>query len=137
MRVSASKSLAIMTRTFFSFASEKRSTSSGSAPSVSGYWTRIAKHSASLISLTTFFTSNSLTAIPSGLARVWTTAFVCGCAAASIRKIASSELLDVLLANVIASAAAVASSSIDAFAIARPVKSLTIVWKANSASNLP
>ena len=40
-------------------------------------------------------------------------------------------------ASVIASAAAVASSSIDAFAIAIPVRSQTIVWKLTSASSRP
>jgi hypothetical protein len=39
--------------------------------------------------------------------------------------------------SVIASAAAVASSSIDALAIAMPVRSLTMVWKLISASNRP
>ena len=37
----------------------------------------------------------------------------------------------------IASAAAVASSSRDAFAISRPVRSLIMVWKFSSASSLP
>ncbi len=40
-------------------------------------------------------------------------------------------------ASVIASAAAVASSSIDALAIAIPVRSVTIVWKLTSASSRP
>ena len=40
-------------------------------------------------------------------------------------------------ASVIASAAAVASSSIDALAIAMPVRSQTIVWKLISASRRP
>ena len=39
--------------------------------------------------------------------------------------------------SVIASAAAVASSSIDALAIAMPVRSQTIVWKFTSASSRP
>jgi len=36
-----------------------------------------------------------------------------------------------------ASAAAVASSSSDAFAMGRPVRSATIVWKLSSASSRP
>ena len=40
-------------------------------------------------------------------------------------------------ASAIASAAAVASSSIDALAIAIPVRSVIIVWKLTSASSLP
>ena len=38
---------------------------------------------------------------------------------------------------VMASAAAVASSSIEALAMSRAVSSLTIVWKFNSASRRP
>jgi hypothetical protein len=41
------------------------------------------------------------------------------------------------LASVIASAAAVASSSIEALAIAMPVRSQTMVWKLISASRRP
>ncbi len=39
--------------------------------------------------------------------------------------------------SVIASAAAVPSSSIEALAISRPVKSATMVWKFSSASSRP
>ena len=42
-----------------------------------------------------------------------------------------------LYANSIASAAAVASSNKDAFAIGNPVNSVTRVWKLNNDSNLP
>ncbi|MDT4851554.1 hypothetical protein FQZ97_857380 [compost metagenome] len=41
------------------------------------------------------------------------------------------------LASVIASAAAVASSSMDALAMAMPVRSVTMVWKFTSASMRP
>ena len=41
------------------------------------------------------------------------------------------------IASVIASAAAVASSSIDALAMAMPVRSVTMVWKFSSASIRP
>ena len=40
-------------------------------------------------------------------------------------------------ARVIASAAAVPSSSIEAFAVASPVRSATMVWKFSSASSRP
>ena len=48
-------------------------------------------------------------------------------------------LLDLVIRwhKVIASAAAVASSSIDALAIAIPVRSVTMVWKFTSASSRP
>ena len=55
----------------------------------------------------------------------------------STRKTASSPPCQTLLASVIDSAAAVASSSIEALATSRPVKSVTTVWKANIASNRP
>ncbi len=41
------------------------------------------------------------------------------------------------LASVMASAAAVASSSMDAFAMAMPLRSQTMVWKLISASSRP
>ena len=44
---------------------------------------------------------------------------------------------DARRASVIASAAAVPSSSIDAFAVASPVRSVTMVWKFSSASSRP
>jgi len=43
----------------------------------------------------------------------------------------------VRLISVIASAAAVASSNMEAFAMSRPVRSETAVWKFSSASSLP
>ena len=55
------------------------------------------------------------------------TARVCGWTFLSIRNTASSLPLNDRRANVIASAAAVPSSSIDALAIGRPVKSHTAV----------
>jgi len=52
-------------------------------------------------------------------------------------KRASSPSLVLRLARVIASAAAVGSSSIEALQMGNPVRSLTIVWKVKSASSLP
>jgi hypothetical protein len=74
--------------------------------------------------------------MPSGAARVHTTSIVCGCASASMRK--TSPALPFKRCNIaIASAAAVASSSSDAFASSMPVRSLTIVWKLSNASSRP
>ena len=50
---------------------------------------------------------------------------------------ASSPSLVLRRASVIASAAAVGSSSIEALQIGRPVRSLTIVWNVKRASSLP
>ena len=71
--------------------------------------------------------SNSTISIASGLARVATTAFVCGCKNLSIKKTAESAPLNTRRAKVMASAAAVDSSSIEAFAIGSAVKSQTAV----------
>ena len=53
------------------------------------------------------------------------------------RRTRCSSTTDAQRSSVIASAAAVASSSIDALAIAMPVRSETIVWKLTSASSRP
>ena len=55
------------------------------------------------------------------------TALTCGCSWASIKMQASSLPCHTRLARVIASAAAVASSSIEAFAICKPVRSVITV----------
>ena len=74
--------------------------------------------------------------MPSGRARVATTARVCGCrsvatASTSLPVRATACAID------IASAAAVASSSSEALAISMPVSSVTSVWKFSSASSRP
>ena len=66
-----------------------------------------------------------------------TTALVCGCTCSSIKKTASSLNFEARRASVIASAAAVLSSSIEAFEILSAVSSHTIVWNAKSASSRP
>ena len=75
--------------------------------------------------------------MPSGFARVSTTALVCGCTCSSIKKTASSLNFEARRAKVIASAAAVPSSNIEALEIFSAVNSQIIVWKANSASKRP
>ena len=64
------------------------------------------------------------------------TLMVCGKHISSTKKLLDFDL-ETLLAKVIASAAAVASSNNEAFEISKPVRSLTIVWKFIRASNLP
>ena len=71
--------------------------------------------------------SLSITLIFNGLALVSITALTCGCKLESITNAASSLPCHTRRASVIASAAAVASSSMEAFAIANPVKSVTAV----------
>ena len=72
----------------------------------------------------------------SGAARVRTTSSVCGSTSSATNKLVLL-LRPTRAASVMASAAAVASSSIDALEIAMPVRSLTIVWKLTRASMRP
>ena len=74
--------------------------------------------------------------MPIGSARVAITAKVCGCVSESTTNTFDS-LFDVRRIRVIASAAAVDSSSSEALAISKPVKSVTMVWKLISASRRP
>jgi hypothetical protein len=67
---------------------------------------------------------------------VRSTASVCGCTSESTK----NDLVfaaDTRSASAIASAAAVASSSNEALATSRPVRSQIMVWKLNSASSRP
>ena len=74
--------------------------------------------------------------MPIGSARAATTAIVWGWVSASTKKAGAGCLVDRRI-SVIASAAAVDSSSMDAPAISIPVRSVTIVWKLRSASSRP
>ena len=75
--------------------------------------------------------------MPRASARVCTTAIVCGWQYSSTRYTGSRLTLLTASVSAIASAAAVASSSSDAFAISSPVRSDTMVWKLSSASSRP
>ena len=80
--------------------------------------------------------SPTTTWMPKGSARVATTAMVCGWQSESMKN-TSESLEPPRWAIAMASAAAVPSSSSDAPASGRPVRSLTIVWKLSSASRRP
>ncbi len=73
--------------------------------------------------------------MPSGAARVASTASACGRQRESARN--TLPVRAARRARVIASAAAVASSSREAPATASPVRSSTMVWKFSSASSRP
>ena len=79
------------------------------------------------------------TSIPSGLARVRTMSIVWGWQASETKKVRWAEVSPSLRRwhIIMASAADVPSSSIDALEISRPVRSQTIVWKLRSASRRP
>ena len=102
-------------------------------PVLAGYCTSAAKQSCWASSSGSEPTS---TVSPSGVARVRMTSIVCGWQSALTRKVSLLDLTE-RLASVMASAAAVASSSMEALAMSRPVRSQTIVWKFNSASSRP
>ena len=65
--------------------------------------------------------------MPSGSARVFTTSIVCGNTSSATAKTREAFFAE-RWQSVIASAADVASSSIEALAMASPVRSVTIVW---------
>ena len=74
--------------------------------------------------------------MPSGARRVWMTSMVCGWQSPATIRVWLLDLTE-RLARVTASAAAVASSSMLALAIAMPVRSQTMVWKLTKASMRP
>ena len=74
--------------------------------------------------------------MPIASARVRTTSIVWGRVSASTTK-GPVALRLARRTSVIASAAAVASSSSDALAVGRPARSATTVWKLSSASSRP
>ena len=80
--------------------------------------------------------SPTTTSMPSGSARAATTAMVCGWHSESTKKTLPVWRVE-RRSSVIASAAAVPSSSIEALVISMPVRSHTIVWKLSSASSRP
>ena len=69
----------------------------------------------------------TITSMPMATARACTTAMVCGWQSASTKNTGESDLV-ARRAMVMASAAAVPSSSSDALASGRPVRSATRVW---------
>jgi len=81
--------------------------------------------------------------MPSGSARVCITAMVCGWVSAwtqnTVRRCAAAPSAPRACSThiIMASAAAVASSSSDALAIGSAVRSSTMVWKLSSASSRP
>ena len=75
--------------------------------------------------------------MPRTSARVRTTAMVCGWQRSSTRYARRPLWLETASVKCIASAAAVASSSREAFAISSPVRSDTTVWKVSNASSRP
>ena len=80
--------------------------------------------------------SPTTTSMSRGSARAATTAMVCGWHSASTKNTFPAWRVE-RRRRVIASAAAVPSSSMEALVISMPVRSHTIVWKLSSASSRP
>ena len=99
-----------------------RERSSVTAPLRPGYCSSMAK----LSSPSASSALHSLTVMPKGRARVWITSSVCGSTSRSTRNVVDFDL-PTRSASVMASAAAVASSSIEALAIGKAVKSQIMV----------
>ncbi len=133
-RVMASRSAATVARAPRSWAAAITGWWSRTWPLAPGYCSSTPKISASGSPADVSWT---MTGRPIASIRVRTTASVCGSTSASTTTAASWPTLDTRRISVTASAAAVASSSIEALAVVRPVSSLTAVWKFSSASSRP
>jgi hypothetical protein len=105
---------------------------SRSRPSVSGHCTCAPN----TVDASNAAASATTTSMPIQVARVRMTAMTCGWTEASTRK-RFEAWRDARRSTPSASAAAVASSSSDALAIGRPVRSTTICWKFSSDSRRP
>ncbi len=109
---------------------------SSTSPDSSGYCSKIPKGTASSCPAISP-TGPTRTSIPSGSARALTTSIVCGRQRSLTKNRFEPLFVRTRCISVIASAAAVASSSSEAFATSIPVRSATIVWKFRSDSSRP
>ncbi len=108
---------------------------SRASPQTSGVCTRMPKTSSdhAIASSDTVFT-----AIPSGSARPSTTTRVCGKQVSATRNtLAAAGFFETRRSSVMASPAAVPSSSSEAFATSMAVRSRTTVWKLRRPSSRP
>ena len=137
MTHAASRSAAKTARPFTACTRSTTADGSRSAPLDPGYWTSTPNTSSPGASrANASYGSPTVTSIPSGAARVRTTAIVCGWQSASTKNLADFDF-DTRRAIAIASAVAVASSSSEALASSMPVRSMTICWKLSRASSRP
>jgi hypothetical protein len=135
MRVRASRSAATTASAPFAFAAEMMSVGSQMRPEDPGYCTKTPKAAGS--SAGSVSESGSCRSrMPTASARLARRARVCGKASLSTMKTRSSTL-EARRASIMPSTTAVPSSSIEALAVSRPVRSVIIVWKLMSASRRP
>ena len=135
---SASRSVATATFTFAACALSMNGFRSYKLPASQGYCTSAPNTSGASKFILSLRTISSL--MPSGSARLRSTSIVCGKQRSETRNVpcASPSFLPCTrCSSVIASPAAVPSSSSDALATAIPVRSETIVWKLRSDSRRP
>ncbi len=137
MSVSASRSVATATSTLAACAVSMKLDRSVMAPRSSGYCSSTPKTAASSTAISA--TGPTRSSMPRGSARLRSTASVCGKTRSEARNTPPvvSFLGDTRCSSVIASPAAVASSSSEAVATGNPVRSLTMVWKLSSDSSRP
>jgi len=109
---------------------------SATAPDAAGYCSSTPNSSpAGWAAMSSGVTGPVTSSMPSGSARVASTARVCGRQPASARNTLPRPAAR--RARVMASAAAVASSSMDAPETGSPARSAVMVWKLSSASRRP
>ncbi|OUD86723.1 hypothetical protein BC477_01920 [Clavibacter michiganensis subsp. michiganensis] len=135
MTVRASRSAATTARPPASCTRAMTALGSHTRPEAPGYWMKAPNASGSSAG-STVARSCATSSMPSAAARLSRSARVCGRASASMRK-TGVFAFEARRASSMPSTTAVASSSMDAFAVARPESSATIVWKLMSASSRP
>ena len=134
---SASRSVATATRALTLWAAAMMPLRSPMRPELPGYDTSTPKAPSAISSMLACARSATITSMPSGSARVATTSMVWGWVSASTMKRSSGALRLSRRSRVIASAAAVPSSSSEALAMPIAHRSVTMVWKLISASRRP
>ena len=135
-RVSASRSAATAVSAPRAVAASISGVRSRTAPEAPGYCSSTPNSSPSAgAAIASGVTAVTTSSMPSGSARVASTSMVCGRQSSSTRKTWPRPVTR--RAMVIASAAAVASSSSDAPDTGSPVSPDTMVWKFSSISSRP
>ena len=134
-RVRARRSVATTTTIPAAFASSTVGIRSRTSPLAPGYWSRTPKDSPSRKSMSSGWATATSMSIHRARARM--TSMVWGKASVSTQKRRARRRREIRRAMVMASAAAVPSSSREALEISKPVRSETMVWKLSSASSRP
>ena len=133
----ASRSVATATRALTLWAAAMIPLKSPMRPELPGYDTSTPNAPSAISSMSACSKSATTTSMPSGSALVVTTSMVWGWVSASTMNRFSGALRLSRRSSVMASAAAVPSSSSEALAMPMAHRSVTMVWKLISASRRP